>query len=111
MHEFGVGDFVCPGTRVGPAEDPKVRFTVGLGVVGGGEREVIVKEFAEFLGERGGELWTTIRDDFVVESKAKVDFMEKEGGHPFSGDGFLSGAENYPLRKAMVDHNQQGIKA
>ena len=36
--------------------------------------------------------------------------MEKEGGSPFSSDGFLCGAENYPLCKAMVDHNQQGIE-
>ena len=25
----------------------------------------------------------------------KVDFVEKEGGYPFSSDGFLCGAENY----------------
>ena len=37
--------------------------------------------------------------------------MKEKGGYPFSGDHFLSGAENYPLCKAMVDHDQQGIKA
>ena len=37
--------------------------------------------------------------------------MEKEGSYPFCGDGFLSGAENYPLSKAMVDHDQQRIEA
>ena len=37
--------------------------------------------------------------------------MEKEGSDPFSSDCFLSGAENYPLRKAMVDHDQQRVKA
>ena len=37
--------------------------------------------------------------------------MEKEGGYPLGGDGFLCRAENYPLCKAMVDHDQQGIKA
>ena len=26
--EFSMKDFVCPGTRVGPAEDPKVRFNL-----------------------------------------------------------------------------------
>ena len=36
--------------------------------------------------------------------------MEKESCYPFGSDGFLCGAENYPLCKAMVDHNQQGIK-
>ena len=56
-------------------------------------------------------MWTSVGDDLVVESKSKVDFMEKEGGHPFNSDGFLCGAENYPLCKAMVDHDQQRIEA
>ena len=58
--EFCMGDLVSPGTRVGPAEDPKVGFnllvdtfcfTIGLKVVGGREREVIIEEFSELLGE------------------------------------------------------------
>ena len=53
--EFCVRDFVCPGTRVGPTEDSKIRFdflvdmlrfAVGLRVVCSGEGEVVVKEFA-----------------------------------------------------------------
>ena len=36
--------------------------------------------------------------------------MEKEGSYSFSGDCFLGRAENYPLCKAMVDHNQQRIE-
>ena len=51
VSEFGMGDFVSPGIRVGPTEDPKVCFnllvdtfcfTVGLRVVGSGEGEVVV---------------------------------------------------------------------
>ena len=37
--------------------------------------------------------------------------MEKEGGDSFGGDGFLSRAMNYPLRKPMVYHDQERIKA
>ena len=51
-----------------------------------------------------------IRDDFIVESKVEVDF-EEEGGNTFSGDRLLGRAENYPLCKAMVDHDQQTVKA
>ena len=40
----------------------------------------------------------------------KVDFVEKEGSYSLGSDGFLSGAENYPLSKAMVDHDQQRVK-
>ena len=56
-------------------------------------------------------MWATIRDNFVIEPKVEIYFMEEKGGYPFSGDGFLSGAENHPLCKAMVDHNQQRIEA
>ena len=37
--------------------------------------------------------------------------MEKEGGDPFGGDGFLGRAENYPLSKPMVYHNHERIEA
>ena len=73
--------------------------------------EVIVEEFPKLFGEDGGELWAMIRDDFIVEPEAKVYFMEEKGDYPFGGDRFLSGAENYPLHKAMVNHDQQRIKA
>ena len=47
-----------------------------------------------------------IGDDFVIQSEVKVDFVEKEGGYPLSGDGLLSREENYPLYKTMVNHDQ-----
>ena len=118
--KFGMGDLICPGTRVGSTEDPKVHFNflvdmfcfaIRLGVIGGGEGEIIVEEFSKLLGEGRSELWAVIRDDFIVELETKVYFVEEEGGYPFSSDRFLSRAENYPLCKAMVNHNQQGIKA
>ena len=33
--------------------------------------------------------------------------MEEEVGNSFCGDGFLDRAENHPLSKAMVDHDQK----
>ena len=56
-------------------------------------------------------MWAMIREGFVVEAKVEVYFMEKEGGYSFSGDGFFHRAENHPLSKPMVDHDQEGIKA
>ena len=53
----------------------------------------------------------SIRDNFVVEAEAKVYFVEKECGDAFRGDIFLSGTENHPLSKPMVDHDQKGIEA
>ena len=72
-------DFIGLGTWIRSTEDLKVClnllvdmfcFTIGLRVVCSGERDVVVQEFAEFLGKGGGELWTMIGDDFVIESKA-----------------------------------------
>ena len=79
-------------------------------MVGSGEGKVIVKEFPKFFGKGRGKLWTMIRDDLVVESKVEVDLVEKEGGNSFCSDCFLGGAENYPLSKPMVDHNQKRVK-
>ena len=73
--KFCMGDFISPGAGVGSTEDPKVgfnllvdtfRFTIRLWVVGSGEGEVIVQEFSKLLGEGGGKLQTSIRDDLVV---------------------------------------------
>jgi len=86
-------------------------FSVGLKVVGHGKGEVVVEDPSEFSSECGGELWTTIRDNLVVESIVEENFMEEKGGDSFGGDSFLSRAENYPLSKAMVYHDQERIKA
>ena len=53
----------------------------------------------------------SVRDDFVVEAKVEVYFVEKECGDAFGSDVFLHGTENHPLSKPMVDHNQKGIEA
>ena len=46
-----------------------------------------------------------------MKTKASVYFMKKEGCDSFGSSHFLSRAENYPLCKAVVDHNQERIKA
>ena len=53
---------------------------------------------------------STIRDDFIKKSKTKENFVEEEGGDSLGGDGFLGRAENYPLSKPMVYHDQERIK-
>ena len=37
--------------------------------------------------------------------------MKEEIGDPFCSDGIFCGAENHPLSKPMVDHDQKRIKA
>ena len=46
-----------------------------------------------------------------METKAEEYMFEKEFGDSFGIDGFITWGENDPLRKAMVDHDQQRIKS
>ena len=36
--------------------------------------------------------------------------MEEKSSYPFSSDCFLGRAEDYPLHKAVVDHDQERVK-
>ena len=46
-----------------------------------------------------------------MKSELKEDVFEKEFGYPFGIYGFSTWDENYPLRKTMVDHDQERIIA
>ena len=120
VSKFSLGDIISPRSGVVPAEDPKVHlnfliypfgFSIRLGVVGGGEGEVVFQEFPEFSSEGGSTLGASVRDDFVIEAEAEVYFVEEECSDAFGSDVFLCRAENHPLSKPMVDHDQKGIEA
>ena len=53
----------------------------------------------------------SVGDYFVIKAEAKENFMKEEIGNPFCSNGFLSGAENHPLSKPMVNHDQKRVKA
>ena len=117
--EFGKGNVLGPGSRVKATEDPKISFyflvnafsfPISLRVIGGGEDKFVTKEFPQFFSKSGGELWSSIRDDLIIETKSFENFGEEQGGDSGGVNGFLGRAENYPLSKPMVDHNQKGIK-
>ena len=106
MRKFGVGDLFRPRGRVISAEDSEIGFdflvhtfgfSIRLGVVGGGEGEVVVQDLAEGFGKGGGELRTTIRDDFVIESEAEEDFVENKSATPSVVMDFLVGHRITPL--------------
>ena len=55
MGEFCKGNVLCPGSRIGATENPKVSFhflvntfsfSIGLRVISGGEGKLIAKEFS-----------------------------------------------------------------
>ena len=52
-------------------------FPVGLRVIGSEEGKFVTKEFSQFLCESGGELWSSIRDDFVIEAESFEHFGEE----------------------------------
>ena len=80
-------------------------------MISGGKGKIIVQELSEFSRKGRCELGAAIRDDFVEKSEAKEDFVEKEGGDSFGGDGFLGGAKNYPLSKPMVYHDHERVES
>ena len=59
-------------------------------MVSSGEEEVVIQKFSEFSSKCRSKLGTTIRNDFVIESKAKEDLVEEEESNAFGSDGFLS---------------------
>ena len=61
--------------------------------------------------EGGGKLGALIRDDSVMEAKSGKDMLKKDPGNVRGRGGFVARAENYPLQKAMVDHDQNRIIA
>ena len=110
---------LSPGSRVGATEDPKISFyflvnmfsfPVSLWVIGSREGKFVTEELSQLFSESRGELWSSIRDDFIIETKSFEDSGEEQGGDSGGINGFLGRAENHPLSKPMVNHNQKGIK-
>ena len=79
-------------------------------MIGCGECEVVLEYSTQFFCEFRGELRPSIGDDLCVQTEAEEYFVEKEGGNSLSSDSFLRWAENYPLTKAVVHHDQERVK-
>ena len=79
-------------------------------MIGCGECEVVLEYSTQFFCEFQGKLRSSIGDDLCVQTEAEKYFVEKEGGNSLSRDSFLRWAENYPLTKAVVHHNQERVK-
>ena len=71
MMKLSSGKEVCSFLRVVGTEDVKVSFnfliglfrlSICLGVISGGEFDVILEEACEFSGEGRRELWSSVRD-------------------------------------------------
>ena len=88
--EFSGSEEFRPLVRVVSAKDPKVslNFLIGtfglsisLGVIGGGEADIVLKDSNKFSSEGQGELGTTITDNGVMKSEVFEYMVEKELGN------------------------------
>ena len=80
-------------------------------MIGGREGDIVIKEAGELSHKGGGELGSSIRDDSVMKAESGEDVSKEDLGDVRSGGGFVARGENYPLRKTMVDHDQNRIVA
>ena len=78
--KFCVRDQFRPRCGIIATEDAKVgldflvdsfHFAVRLRVISGGEGKVVVEEFSEFVSKGGGELGSSVRDNFVKKSSGE----------------------------------------
>ena len=86
-------------------------LTISLRVIGSGEVNIILKEMSEFFGKGRSKLRTMIRDESIVQSKSFEDKVKKQLGDSCSIDSCRARSEDYPLHKAMVDHDHDRIES
>ena len=63
------------------------------------------------MSECRGKLQASVRDKGIVKTKVFKDMGKKKLGNASSINVFGTGSEDYPLHKAVVDHDHQGIMA
>ena len=103
-----------PLMRITSAEDTKVGFdfligsfglSISLRVVRSRESDIVFEDSSQFFGKRRGELGSSVRNKSVVKSEAFEYMIEKELGNTVCINGLGTRDQDYPLRKAMVDHD------
>ena len=79
-------------------------------MIGSGESYVVVEEVCKFFSEGRSKLRTSVRDECIVKTEAFEYEVKKQLGNSCGVNGLLARCKNYPLHKAMVDHNHDRIK-
>ena len=117
--EFHGGKELYPFSQVVGTKDAEIclklligslGLTISLRMIGSGEANIIFEKASEFLGKGGGELWAPVRDESVMQSKPFEDKVEKQLGDSCGINSLRARGKDYPLRKAMVNHNHNRIK-
>ena len=108
------GKKVHPFLGVIGAENTKICFNLLIGefhlsvclrVICGGEFDIIVEESCQLSGKCRHELRTSIGYQGVMKAKAFEYVVEEMFGHSGHVYRFKARNENYPLHKAMVNHD------
>jgi len=86
-------------------------LSIGLQMISGRGCNGVIKEFGKSFREFGDELRALVRDNLVIESKSAVNVLEEKFCYALRGDGFQARSNNYPLHKAVVDHDHNRIKS
>ena len=75
MHKFSQSEKLSTFLRIMGAEDLKISFNlligsfslpISLGVVGGGEADVVFEDVGQFTSKGRGELWASVGDDEII---------------------------------------------
>ena len=97
MMKLSGGKEVCPFLQVVGTEDAEISFnllvgslglSVRLGVIHGGEFDVILEEASQFPGEGRCELWASVGYQGVMEAKAFEYVVEEKFGNSCGIYGF-----------------------
>jgi hypothetical protein len=86
-------------------------LSIGLQVISGRRCNGVIKEFSKSFREFGDELRASVGDDLIVEPESAVNVFEEKFCYALRGDGFQARSNNYPLHKAVVDHDHNRIKS
>ena len=97
MLKFGSHKELGPLMWVIGTEDAEIGFdfligsfglSIGLRMVSGRKSNVIFEDPGKFLGERRSKLWSSVRDESIVESEAFEHMVKKELGNTVRVDSF-----------------------
>ena len=114
MMKLSSGKEVCPFPRVVGTEYVKIGFNLLIGsfclsihleVICSGEFDIIAKKSSKFSGKGRSKLGAFVRYQGVVEAKSFEHMVEEKFGNPCGVYDLGTRDENYPLYKAMVDHD------
>jgi hypothetical protein len=79
-------------------------------MIGGRGCNGVIEEFSKSFRKFRDELRASIGDYLVIKPKSSINVLEEKLGYPFQGNCFQAWSNNYPLHKAVVNHDHNRVK-